>query len=68
MSKEMTRENLKFLKKFVKDFNSNFCPPFIEKGLAKAKITDGVLWIQIDRRDVSFSLETGECVAAGTCI
>jgi hypothetical protein len=64
----MRSENLKFVKKFIKAFNDNFRPPFTEKGHASAEIEDDCLVIHIGRRDATFSIETGECVGAGTSL
>ena len=53
-------------KKLCAIINREFKPPFVEKGMVKAKIIGDDIYIKISRRDVSFRYGTMETTGAGT--
>lgn len=56
------------LKKFARDFNRNFSPPFLPDGFANAKIMpNGSLSIRIGPRDWNIT-EDGKLLGAGTTV
>ena len=56
------------MKTFVKEFNREFRPPFVDKVNARLYGKGNVLNIKIGRRDASFDLKTGKCTGAGTSL
>lgn len=54
------------LKKFAKQLNDGFGPPFLPPDFVKAKVTErGTLWFEIGHRDVEFDKELKR-VGSGT--
>jgi len=68
MKTQKTRKGIT-LGKLAKMFNKHFCPPFVEKGLVNAALSDDgeMLSIIIGRRDIEID-RNGDVVGAGTKI
>jgi len=68
MKTQKTRKGLT-LGKLEKLLNKHFCPPFVEKGLVKAVLSDNgdSLSITIGRRDIQID-RAGNIIGAGTML
>ena len=68
MKTQKTRKGLT-LGKLEKILNKHFCPPFVEKGLVNAALSDDgeLLSIIIGRRDIEID-RNGDVVGCGTKI